>query len=96
MKLQQVCPKQKISFKFYPHLVLLDINLKGEDGRRWCWELKKLEPQVKVIIMSGYDYNVGRALLFGADDLLPKPINFDYLLHQINQLLSDVVGKVSR
>lgn len=87
---------EDIFLSFYPHLVLLDINLKGEDGRRWCWELKKLEPQVKVIIMSGYDYNVGRALLFGADDLLPKPINFDYLLHQINQLLSDVVGKVSR
>ena len=74
---------------FTPHLVLLDINVKGEDGRKLCWQLKNSGTRVKVIIMSGYDYSVGRAVLFGADDLIPKPINTDYLLHRIDNLLFD-------
>jgi DNA-binding response OmpR family regulator len=70
---------------FTPQLVLLDINVKGEDGRRLCWQLKKSETArpVTVLIMSGYDYSTGRALLFGADGLLPKPLNTEFLLHQV-------------
>ena len=69
---------------FLPHLVLLDINLKGADGRQLCWKLKKIYGDaVKVIIMSGYDYNQVMSVLFGADDLLAKPIHTDFLLHRI-------------
>ena len=68
--------------QFAPHLVLLDINIKGEDGRKLCWKLKAENPETKVIILSGYDYSVARAVLFGADDLIPKPVNIEYLLHQ--------------
>jgi len=75
--------------QFVPNLVLLDINLRGEDGRKLCWWLKNIDPSVKVIIISGYDYNVGRALLFGADDLIPKPVNVDYLLHRVKALLEE-------
>ena len=74
---------------FIPHLVLLDINVKGQDGRKLCWQFKNSGTGVKVIIMSGYDYSVGRALLFGADDLIPKPINTEYLLHRMDALLID-------
>jgi DNA-binding response OmpR family regulator len=70
---------------FDPHLVLLDINVNGEDGRQLCWKIKKVSGNVtvKVVIISGYDHSTGRALLFGADDLLPKPFNLDYLLQRI-------------
>lgn len=74
---------------FSPHLVLLDINVKGEDGRKLCWQFKNSGTGVKVIIMSGYDYSVGRAVLFGADELIPKPINTEFLLHRIENLLAD-------
>ncbi|MGN6163945.1 MAG: response regulator [Flavisolibacter sp.] len=75
--------------QFLPHLVLLDINVNGEDGRKLCWKLKnaKEESPVKVIIISGYDYSTGRAMLFGADDLLPKPLHTGYLLHKIEAAL---------
>lgn len=71
---------------FQPHLILLDINVRGEDGRRLCWKLKhgNEDAPVKIILMSGYDYSVGRALLFGADDLIPKPLNVDFLLHRMS------------
>ena len=71
---------------FAPHLVLLDININGEDGRKLCWQIKKSNEQkdeMKVVIMSGYDYDTGRSVLFGADDLVGKPLHIDYLLHRI-------------
>ena len=71
---------------FTPHLVLLDINVNGEDGRQLCWKLKKTDDGygIKVMLMSGYDCNTGRAALFGADELLPKPLHTDYLLHRMD------------
>lgn len=74
---------------FAPHLILLDINVRGEDGRQLCWKLKHDHPEdpLKVVLMSGYDYSTSRAVLFGADDLLPKPLNTDYLLQCISQHL---------
>ena len=77
---------------FKPQLVLLDINVNGDDGRQLCWKLKKQngDSVVKVIIISGYDYSAGRAVLFGADDLLPKPFHLDYLHNCIKHHLEQV------
>jgi DNA-binding response OmpR family regulator len=75
---------------FEPQLVLLDINVQGQDGRSFCWKLKK-EPnsdQLKVILMSGYDPDKGRAHLFGADDAIEKPLHTDYLIHLLYSHLS--------
>src|SRR5438270_9255231 len=60
---------------FDPHLVLLDININGEDGRQLCWKLKMSASgcAIKVIVMSGYDFSFSKSVLFGADELLPKP-----------------------
>ena len=80
---------------FDPHLVLLDINIRGEDGRQLCWKLKNkpLYRIPKVLIISGFDYNASRAALFGADDILPKPFNTEFLLNRISNLTSDEVTK---
>jgi len=77
---------EEIIVSFTPHLVLLDINVNGEDGRHLCWKLKKTNEHqnVKVMMMSGYDYNAGRAALFGADEILSKPLHTDYLLHRMD------------
>jgi DNA-binding response OmpR family regulator len=78
---------------FDPHLVLLDVNLRGEDGRQLCWKIKHQPVYriAKVVIISGFDYNPARAALFGADDILPKPFHMDYLLNRISDLSSDAV-----
>ena len=86
---------EEIMDHFVPHLVLLDINVNGEDGRKLCWKLKmnKTENEVKVILITGFDYSKGRAILFGADDLVPKPIHIDYLLHKLDtHLLPNIAG----
>lgn len=80
---------EEIMTFFEPHLVLLDINVNGEDGRKLCWKLKKGDApyKVKVIMMSGYDCNTARAVLFGADEMLAKPLHTDYLLHRLEHHL---------
>ena len=87
---------QEIVPLFIPQLVLLDINVNGEDGRKLCWELKNNPPSpqpVKVMMMSGFDFSQGRAILFGADELLPKPLNTEYLLFRIEDLLRQNVNR---
>jgi DNA-binding response OmpR family regulator len=84
---------QEIIPLFVPNLVLLDINVNGEDGRKLCWELKNSPSAipVKVMMMSGFDFSQGRAILFGADELLPKPFNTEYMLLRIEELLRQKV-----
>jgi DNA-binding response OmpR family regulator len=69
-----------------PDLVLLDINVQGEDGRQLCFKLKKLEqhPPIKVIIMTGFDMDARRAFLFGADELIAKPFPYEYVLNRLS------------
>jgi len=88
---------EEIMGVFNPNVVLLDINVKGEDGRKLCWKLKRSdgESAPKVIIMSGYDFSTGRAVLFGADDLLPKPLNMDFLLHRIHTHMFGTVHQLA-
>ena|SRR6478672_1383242 len=88
---------EEIMGVFNPNVVLLDINVKGEDGRKLCWKLKRSDGELapKVIIMSGYDFSTGRAVLFGADDLLPKPLNMDFLLHRIHTHMFGTVHQLA-
>jgi len=76
---------------FFPQLVLLDINVNGEDGRQLCWKLKHTQKGVKVILMSGFDYSLSRAVLFGADDLIPKPLETALLLQKLDGYFSDAM-----
>jgi DNA-binding response OmpR family regulator len=79
---------EEILAAFIPSLILLDINVRGDDGRQLCYKLKSAPEfsRTHVLLMSGYDFSTGRARIFGADDLLPKPLNVDYLLHRMAQL----------
>ncbi len=89
---------EEILPQFFPHLVVLDINVNGEDGRKLCWKLKNTgpTPSSKVIVMSGYDYNTGRAVLFGADDFITKPLHTEYLLHRVELLLEPSINTIDK
>lgn len=82
---------EEILDDFQPQLLLLDINLNGEDGRQLSFKLKRSERHagLHIIILSGYDYSASRAVLFGADELITKPLHLDYLLHRIEHYLLD-------
>ena len=76
---------------FKPHLVILDINIAGEDGRQLCWKIKNTgeNRDAKVILMSGYNYTINKQLLFGADDYVAKPFQSEYLLQKMDVLLHE-------
>lgn len=74
---------------FKPHLVLLDINVGGEDGRQLCWKLKHTPESrdTKVVLMSGAFYPTSRTLRFGADDFVAKPFPPEFVQQKIASLL---------
>lgn len=79
---------EELTIFFEPHLILLDININGQDGRQLCWKLKHAPgASTKVLLMSGYDCSISRAALFGADGMIAKPVPTEYLLHCIGQQL---------
>ncbi|HEX8314833.1 MAG TPA: response regulator [Flavisolibacter sp.] len=78
---------------FKPNLILLDINVAGDDGRQLCWKVKNTgdNRDAKVILMSGYNYTINRQLLFGADDYCAKPFQSEYLMQKVEDLLNGEV-----
>lgn len=78
---------------FRPDVVLLDINIAGDDGRQLCWKIKHSEhnSKAKVILMSGYNYSTSGPLSFGADDYIAKPFDSEYLVNKVADLLNEQV-----
>ena len=79
---------QKIK-SFKPHLILLDVFLKGYDGRVICKQLKfhPLYKHIPVIMLSGHTDVLDAVSKFGADDFIFKPFSGDHLLSKIEALL---------
>ena len=57
------------------NLIFLDIRLPGPSGVDILEELKKLNPDAIVVVMSGYsvEEEVKKAMEMGAQEFLPKP-----------------------
>ena len=74
-----------------PDLVMLDIRLPGISGLDALQEIKKIDPQIQIVIMTAYD-NVETtitAMRLRAFDFLPKPIDLDQvkaILNRVNRL----------
>jgi two-component system, NtrC family, nitrogen regulation response regulator NtrX len=67
---------------FRPDVVLLDIWMDGDDGITVLEKIKKADPEVEVIIMSGHGTveTAVKAIKLGAFDFLEKPLHFDKVL----------------
>ncbi len=68
-------------------LVLLDLNMPGMDGIETMKELKKIDPFVSVIILTGYSDipTVVEAVKLGAYDFIVKPPDYDRLALTLNR-----------
>ncbi len=71
------------------NLVILDIIMKRMNGKETYVELKKLKPEIKVLVSSGYDEDspVRDILDMGAEGFIQKPYNLDELLSRVNSIL---------
>lgn len=73
-----------------PDLVLLDIGLPSMSGIEVLEELRRIDAQAKVIVITGYG-SVESAVLAirsGACDYLQKPYDVDVLLKKIENALN--------
>jgi CheY-like chemotaxis protein len=78
-----------------PDLILLDINVNGEDGRKLSWEIKS-DPafaRTTIVLISGFDPSYRRAALFQADAVLAKPLDTTQLLHTLSYYLKPAIKK---
>lgn len=66
-------------------VVIMDVSMPGLDGIDCMAEIKKVQPEVEVIILTGHaSINAGLiGMKKGAFDYCLKPIDFDELLEKI-------------
>lgn len=72
-----------------PHVLLLDVNIDGEDARIFCRKIKAdKKEEIIIILMSGdestLEYNDG----YGADDFIAKPFDSNALIQKISSFLT--------
>lgn len=68
-----------------PQVVFLDIRLPDRDGLEILREIKKLEPNLPVVMITAYRDadKVVDAFRVGALDCILKPFNFEYIRENI-------------
>ncbi len=71
-----------------PHLILLDINLPGEDGYKLCTQIRTFSSVPIIFVTSrNSDMDELNGIMMGGDDFITKPYNVSILLARINALL---------
>ncbi len=70
-----------------PDVVILDIKMPGIDGHEALAKIKKLKPNLPVIMLTGHEDQPSArdALVEGAFDYLSKPCDIDYLTEKIQE-----------
>jgi DNA-binding NarL/FixJ family response regulator len=65
-----------------PDTVLLDIRLPGKNGIQLLGEIKELQPDITVVIMTNYDYPQYRqqSIRAGADHFFNKTREFENII----------------
>ena len=70
-----------------PDVVILDIKMPGMDGHEALAKIKKLKPDLPVIMLTGHGAmpSARKALVEGAFDYLSKPCDIDLLTEKIKE-----------
>ena len=66
--------------KIIPFAVISDVNLKKESGIELIIQIKKYNPEVKGIIISGQECDVPEGIAF-----YPKAVDFEELMKQLKE-----------
>ena len=71
-------------------VILSDINMPGMDGLTLLREIKKQRPDLPVMMVTAYgdDERRRRASEYGAAEFITKPVDFNLLKKQLQQLPS--------
>ncbi len=73
-------------------LILADINMPGMSGLELLKRIKARPAHLKIYMITAYgdENNYRRAMAYGADDYITKPINFDELRGKVVNLCGNV------
>ena len=76
-----------------PDIILTDIRMPIMDGLKFAENVLKILPDVKIIILSGYDdfAYAKQALRIGVDDYLLKPVDAEELLQCVCSLRDEIL-----
>lgn len=71
-----------------PEIVTMDINMPKMDGVEALTEIKKRDPNCKVIMMSalGQESWIRKAIVIGAKGFIVKPFKEEYVVKTLNEL----------
>jgi len=79
--------------KYNPHLILLDINLPGQDGFKICSGIRTFSGAPIIFVTSrNTDMDELKSIMLGGDDFITKPYNTPILLARIASLLKRSYG----
>jgi len=78
--------------QYKPDVVITDISMPEMDGLTMAKEIKKLDPNQYIIIMSAYDErdNLLQTLEIGVNYFLPKPIDTEILFQKLQYITSKI------
>jgi CheY-like chemotaxis protein len=81
---------ERLAGEIQPQLIVIlsDINMPGMDGLHLLGEVKRLYPDLPVMMVTAYgdDERRRRAGELGASEFITKPVDFDQLKAQLRQL----------
>ncbi len=83
---------EKLALQYKYNLIILDIIIPGISGLDLCKKLKKINPNVPVLILTALGTTDDKVAGFdaGADDYLVKPFEFRELLARVKVLLKKI------
>src|SRR5665647_2162516 len=80
---------RSILFAFLPELIIMDVLLKGEDGRELCKEIKeKYNKDIAIILMSASNQFLKDYEEWNADAVIEKPFDIHVVSKIVNQVLN--------
>jgi DNA-binding response OmpR family regulator len=70
-------------------LIFMDVKLPGKNGVESFLDIRKIKPDARVIMMTGYSVEelLGQAIENGAWGILHKPLNMDEVLNMIKKII---------
>ncbi|MCX7923631.1 MAG: response regulator [Clostridia bacterium] len=78
-----------------PDILLTDINMPGLTGLELIEELKKVLPEIKIVIISGYsDFEYAKnAIKFGVSDYVLKPVDETEITKILSQIKESILSQ---
>jgi DNA-binding NtrC family response regulator len=83
--------------KYEFDLLLIDVKMPKHDGVFLMREIKKVIPDMPIIVMSGYPTpeTISDVLKLGATQFIPKPFRPDELIKTLRPVLQKILSKKS-